>query len=105
MCNVSSNCSLLRQDEVFIDVGCICLSLNISLSWKAPSGDFDVLHYMVNISSSSPKEPIIQNVTGTFFTIPVLPDVNYSVLVSTFSKCQQVSLPAGVDDEFVSVGK
>ena len=102
MYNVSSNCSLLRQDEVIIDVGCICLSLNLSLSWKAPSGDFDVLHYMVNVSSSS---EVIRNVTGTFFTVPVLPGVNYSVLVSTFSKCQQVSLPAGVDDEYVSVGK
>lgn len=105
MCNVSSNCSPLRQDEVFVDVGCICHSLNLSLSWKAPSGDFDVLHYMVNVSSSSPEEVIIQNVTRTSYTVPVLPDVNYSVLVSTISKCQQVSLPAVVDDEFVSVGK
>ena len=104
VCNVSSNCSIVGRVDDFVDIDCTCHTFNLSLSWEAANGQFDVLHYLLNISSDEGRN-ITQNVTRTSATVSVSPDVEYLVLVSTVSKCQQISSPAMIEDGFVSVGK
>lgn len=103
MCNVTSNCSIVGRNDGFVDIDCTCHSFNLFLSWAVADGQFDVLHYLVNVSSD--ERMIIQNVTRTSTTVSVLAGVEYLVLVSTVSKCQQISSPAVVEDGIVSVGK
>ena len=70
-------------------ITCRCQSFDLFLSWKAATGMFDLLHYLVNISEIG-----ILEVNTTSLTISVLPDTDYLVLISTVSECQQQSRAA-----------
>ena len=45
---------------------------------------------------------IRENVTTTFFEVPTMPNTDYQVFISTFSKCQEKSRAAKMD---VKAGK
>lgn len=67
-------------------VTCTCQSIDLVLFWEPAIGMFDLWYYVVNISGLG-----IMSVNFTSFAVPVSPNKDYLVLVSTVSKCKQSS--------------
>ena len=84
-CTDSGNCTSPDSSTL---ATCTCQSVDLLLTWEHANGEFDLLHYLVNISGN------IMYVTTTSFTMRAMPETSYLMLVSTVSKCQQTSSAA-----------
>lgn len=98
-CNDPGNCTLQELANGSTLVTCICQSNDLILRWNNTSGKYDLQHYSVNISGN------IKYVNTTFFMVRVLPERDYSVLVSTVSRCQQTSSAATIHNGTMRAGE
>lgn len=95
-CNTRTNSTSQLLENGSVLVNSTCQSTDLVCYWKPASGEFDLLHYLVDISGH------VTNVTTTFFRVSNVPNTDYRVFVSTVSKCQETS-PAVMKN--VSAGK
>ena len=71
-----------------MNVTCKCREFDLFLSWEHVTGTFDLLYYLVTISGIGSTK-----VYTTLLVVRVQPNIDYSVNVSTVSRCQQQSYP------------
>ena len=95
-CNLRTNSTSQPLENGSVLVNSTCQSINLVFYWKLASGEFDLLHYLVDISGH------VTNVTTPPFTVRNVPNRDYRVFVSTVSKCQETSPAVMIN---VSAGK
>ena len=95
-CNMCTNSTSHPLENGSVLVNSTCRSIDLVCYWKPASGEFDLLHYLVDISGH------VTNVTTLPFTVSNMTNRDYRVFVSTVSKCQETS-PAVMTN--VSAGK
>ena len=98
-CNNLDNCISQELVNGSTLITCICRSYDLILRWNNASGTFDLQHYLVNISGNT------THVNTTSFTVRVMPETDYSVFISTVSKCQQTSSAATINNGTIRAGK
>ena len=98
-CNNLDNCISQELANGSTLITCMCQSYDLILRWNNASGTFDLQHYLVNISGNT------THVNTTSFTVRVMPETDYSVFISTVSKCQQTSSAATINNGTIRAGK
>lgn len=105
----SSNCICERPEIDATVVTCTCQNNDLVLFWETASGNFDVLHYFVSVSTADGNITTQNYTNATSFSVPIMRGVEFlAVSVSTVSVCGQMSdaaVPENSTNGVVSVGK